>query len=92
MTNGNGEKSKWLLYVVSAFVSFAVLVGIAFANATNSRLEKADDERGLITTDVAVVQADIREIKTRLEYINIGMAEQKVVSQEILKEIKDLGK
>lgn len=85
MTNGNGKQlAAWVSIAVTVVTVFAIqAIG---ADVRNRERDQTQDEK------ISNVQADIREINVKLAYISEGMYEQKTVSQEILKEIKDLGK
>jgi len=52
---GNGQ-SKWLHYSVATFVSFAILVGIAFAKSTDTRLIKNTGEHVEIRSSISGVK------------------------------------
>ena len=85
----NGNRA-WLLYVVSAFVGFAILVGVAFAKSTDTRLIKNNDEHREIRQDVSGVQSDIREIKTQMVYVQRDVGELKTHQQKGFDDIKEM--
>lgn len=85
----NGS-NKWLLYVVSAFVSFALMIGVATGKGFDTRLNKNNDEHREIRQDVSGVQSDIREIKTQMVYVQRDVGELKTHQQKGFDDIKEM--
>jgi len=81
MAESNGKTlAAWITIAVTVVVVFATQA--INADVRNRERDEVQDEK------ISTIQADVREINTKLAYIEKGVSAQQVLSERILEAVK----